>query len=82
MTDTQITLTVIGALIGAAFTLWAAVLTSKQKTQESLIDDLGARVERLERQNAVQANYIADLRGHIYEQKGPPPPPFPEGMIR
>lgn len=71
-----------GVLVTAAFTLFAAILATRQKAQESLIDDLTAEVHGLKAQFRLQANYIVDLRGHIFEGKPPPPPAWPDGLTR
>lgn len=72
----------LGVIVTSVFTIVAATLATRQRAQSDLIDDLSGQVDRLNKMFALQANYIADLRGHIYEQKPPPPPPFPEGLTR
>lgn len=72
----------IGVLVTAVFTVVAAVLATRQRAQADLVDDLAARVDRLEEQNRTQANYIVALRGHIFDQKPPPPPDWPTALAR
>lgn len=72
----------VGVVVTALFALVAAVLATRQKAQADLIDDLSAEVDGLKAQFRLQSNYIVDLRGHIFEGRPPPPPPWPDGMTR
>lgn len=80
--DQLLILSLVGVVVTAVFALFAAVITTRQRAAEALLDDLAARVAALELQNKAQANYIVELRGHIFDQKPPPPPPWPSGLTR
>lgn len=44
--------------------------------------DMQARVKNLEDDGRMLIDYVHKLRTHIAEEKGPPPPPWPEGLTR
>jgi hypothetical protein len=44
--------------------------------------DTRTRVTQLEQRERLRDDYIHELRTHIAEEKGPPPPPWPEGLTR
>lgn len=64
---------VVAALISALATVCAAMI----KILWDQIKDLRDRVADLEAVDKIKDDYIGDLRQHIHESKGPPPPDWP-----
>jgi hypothetical protein len=70
--------------IAAVGTIALGVLTwasTRTGTMGRRLAALEKRVGALERVAAVRMDYIEQLRQHIDEGKGPPPPPYPRGVF-
>lgn len=72
----KVAIAVIAALSGL-FAAWVAF----QRVKYSRIRALEERVDLVEKRNVLLWNYNRQLVNHIYEGKGPPPPPLPEGIV-
>ena len=93
MTDTA---ALVVALLGLAGTIGVAVLAARQKGLSDLVSalqtevsslrdqvaDNDSRIQRLERRDRAWQDYVHILRAHIYAQKPPPPPEWPEELDR
>ena len=87
---------IVVALVGAFVSIIVARSNRKASSEQALINQLQEeqrfnreRVDALETKIAnfevaqrVSLNYVHLLRNHIIEGMPPPPPDFPEGMLR
>ena len=87
MSDTTILIGLIVAILGLTGTVGVAVLTAKQKgltdlasALQSRVEELDARLARLESRDRAWANYVHTLRRHINDRKPPPPPDYPPNL--
>ncbi len=94
MTDAQIVVYLLVALLALAGTIGTAVLAARQKGLTDLVgalqtevtalrdkaSDNEQRIERLESRDRAWANYVHRLRAHIVAQLPPPPPEWPAGL--
>lgn len=78
----------IGTIIQAVLSRKTKLAGQEQTANAQLVDDmqdqlkrLTARVNHLERTEKLKDNYIAQLRNHIYDNKGPPPPDWPDHFV-
>jgi len=72
---------IVGSLIGAGAGVTTTLLTvnsAGRKTDHERIASLEARVDTLESGNRKWVSYVQVLRAHIYAEKPPPPPEWPE----
>lgn len=46
------------------------------------LTDLRRRVDSMEDRELAFSDYVASLRDHIDQRLGPPPPPWPEALLR
>lgn len=67
---------------GTGLTVVVHYLLGQQKQSSEDRKDLNVRVALLESRSNIQADYIIVLRRHIEDGKPPPPPTYPEGLIR
>ena len=77
---TQVVVAVIStvALVVGSVLTWRS---ARRTADDTRIQRLERRVDRLERRNAVLWRYARDLVDHIYREEGPPPPPWPEELL-
>jgi hypothetical protein len=94
MSDAQVLVAIVVALLALVGTLGTAVLAARQKGLTELAERLQAevaalrdkahdndvRIARLERRDRAWADYVHKLRAHIVAQKPPPPPDWPAGL--
>jgi len=94
VSDAQILVYVLVALLALAGTVGTAVLASRQKGLTDLVgalqkevaalrdkaSDNESRIERLESRDRAWANYVHRLRAHIVAQLPPPPPEWPKDL--
>ena len=81
-TTIQLAVGILIAIIGSG--ALSAVIVKRVPevvTDAQRLEKVERRLEGLEDQFRMQSDYIAALRMHILEDKGPPPPPWPEGLI-
>lgn len=67
-------------LIGTVITVAIGRITARDQVLLEMYKETRGRVDRLEARERVRDDYIIELRQHIEEDKGPPPPPYPEGL--
>lgn len=89
MTDTQVLIAAIVAILALVGTVVSAVVAFWQKATSDLVHSLQTEVAALRAELAgyrtreyVADDYIASLRDHIDQRLPPPPPPFPPGLTR
>ncbi len=94
MSEAQIAVYILVALLALAGTIGTAILATRQKGLTDLVGalqaevkalrdkatDNEARIARLERRDRAWADYVHELRRHINDRKGPPPPEWPAGL--
>jgi hypothetical protein len=69
---------VVGGLVTAAFARGA----QKDTDMRARVAQLEKKVVDLENRVRKHEDYSHELRDHIVDEKGPPPPPWPEGLTR
>ncbi len=89
MTDTQVLIAAVVAILALVGTVVSAVVAFWQKATSDLVLALQTEVAALRAELAgyrmrenVADDYIASLRDHIDQRLPPPPPPFPPGLTR
>lgn len=94
MSEAQVVVYLLVALLALAGTIGTAVLAARQKGLTDLVGALQVEVERLrdkasdneqrivrlESRDRAWANYVHRLRAHIVAQLPPPPPEWPKGL--
>ncbi|MGE3448983.1 MAG: hypothetical protein AB7H92_15550 [Microbacteriaceae bacterium] len=88
MSDAQVFVAVVVALLALIGTVGTAVLATRQKQTTDLVNALQAEVQSLreevgalrKRERAAE-DYIDELRRHINDQKPPPPPQWPPTLV-
>lgn len=94
MSEAQVVVYLLVALLALAGTIGTAVLAARQKGLTDLVGALQVEVERLrdkasdneqriirlESRDRAWANYVHRLRAHIVAQLPPPPPEWPKDL--
>lgn len=94
MSEAQVVVYLLVALLALAGTIGTAVLAARQKGLTDLVGALQVevkalrdkasdnehRIAKLERRDRAWADYVHRLRAHITAQKPPPPPEWPVGL--
>lgn len=94
MSEAQVVIYLLVALLALAGTIGTAVLAARQKGLTDLVgalqtevaalrdkaSDNEQRIVRLESRDRAWANYVHRLRAHIVAQLPPPPPEWPKDL--
>lgn len=94
MSEAQVVVYLLVALLALAGTIGTAVLAARQKGLTDLVgalqtevaalrdkaSDNEQRIAKLERRDRAWADYVHRLRAHIFSQQPPPPPEWPAGL--
>lgn len=81
--DSQTWTNVLLGFLGLAVTLSLGVLTwsgTRRNSDRQEIAALRADRNKVESQGAIGRDYIEQLRKHIIDGNGAPPPPYPDGL--
>ena len=70
---------VVGVL--AASGAWVSARMSGKGMKYTRLRDLETRIDLVEKRNVLLWNYNRLLVDHIYENKPPPPPEMPDGLV-
>ena len=96
MSETQVFVYIVVALLALAGTIGTAVVGARQKGLSDLVTALQSevdalrsearnadlRIAKLETRDRAWADYVHKLRAHITDRKPPPPPEWPAGLDR
>lgn len=69
-------------LLGVVVTRRFARTAQKETDTRARVDKLEAQAQDFGKRERLRDDYIHELRNHIAEEKGPPPPPWPDGLTR
>lgn len=79
---------ILTPVLGLAVTAWVALLSRAQQRESRTIADLRADIvvlkaerDEAETRERLLSDYVHKLRDHIANDKGAPPPPWPEGLV-
>jgi hypothetical protein len=82
MTEALLDSPVLVALVTGLLAIAGTVGTARLARGAQKDADTRARVARLEKEGRLLIDYVHQLRTHIADGKGAPPPEWPEGLTR